>query len=255
MAYAPHEAAYVCQISAYGFSSYAVFRHWYSAKRHICYNKRHMIFVVSYPPLGNHDYTDGAGLQAYLDYFTLDSDTGTERYYDFVQGDVHFFVLDSNLAGIGAAQGNLPAPGDGQSPTSPQAIWLQNELASSIQQWNIVYFHHAPYSSSAHGNENTSLNMRWPFQAWGATAVIGGHDHTYERFNIDGIPYFVNGLGVESTSRFCNQIVINPPPEVCHERVHGAMLIEADSCQIRFQFITHDDLLIDAHTIQNPDCP
>ena len=97
--------------------------------------------------------------------------------------------------------------------------------------------------------------MRWPFQAWGATAVIGGHDHTYERFNIDGIPYFVNGLGVESTNRFCNEIVVTPLPEICHERVHGAMLIEADSCQITFQFVTHDEVLIDSHTVQNPTCP
>ncbi len=208
-----------------------------------------------FPSLGNHDYTDGAGLQAYLDYFTIENDTGTERYYDFVQGDVHFFVIDSNPAGIGAAQGNLPAPGDGQSSNSPQGIWLQNGLVASTQQWNIVYFHHAPYSSSAHGNQTASLNMRWPFQAWGATAVIGGHDHTYERFNIDGIPYFVNGLGVESTNRFCNQVVVEPLPEICHERVHGAMLIEADSCQIRFQFITHNQDMIDSHTIQNLDCP
>ena len=104
-----------------------------------------------FPALGNHDYTDGAGLQAYLDYFTIEGDTGTERYYDFVQGDVHFFVLDSNPAGIGAHQGNSPAPGDGQSPTSPQAIWLQNGLGyqqSSYQQVILNYARITDYGAS-----------------------------------------------------------------------------------------------------------
>ena len=31
--------------------------------------------------------------------------------------------------------------------------------------------------------------------AMGATAVLAGHDHDYERLIIDGLPYFVNGLG------------------------------------------------------------
>ena len=208
-----------------------------------------------FPALGNHDYTDGAGLQAYLDYFTLSTNTGNERYYDFVQGDVHFFVLDSNPAGLGESQGNLPAPGDGQAPDSAQGIWLQNALASSTQTWNIVYFHHAPYSSSLHGTESAVLNMRWPFAEWGAPAVIGGHDHTYERFDIDGIPYFVNGLGVASTNRFCNEVVIDPPSEICHEQVHGAMRIEAERCQITFQFITHSNEIIDTYTIDNSACP
>ncbi len=45
-----------------------------------------------FPSLGNHDwYTKNA--QPYLDYFT--QLPGNRRYYDFVQGPVHFFALDS----------------------------------------------------------------------------------------------------------------------------------------------------------------
>ena len=209
-----------------------------------------------FPSLGNHDYTDGAGLQAYQDFFTLASPFHhNERYYDYIQGDVHFFVIDSNPQGIGAGQGNLPAPGDGQTPDSDQGRWLQTALTQSTQAWNIVYFHHAPYSSSAHGDENASLTMRWPFKAWGATAVIAGHDHIYERFDIDGIPYFVNGLGVESTNRFCNEVPVTPPSEICHERIPGAMLIEADNCTMTFQFITHANEVIDTFTMTNESCP
>ena len=44
------------------------------------------------PSLGNHDWgTPNA--QPYLDYFAL---PGNERYYDHVQGPVHFFIVDSD---------------------------------------------------------------------------------------------------------------------------------------------------------------
>ena len=37
--------------------------------------------------------------------------------------------------------------------------------------------------------------MQWSFTAWGVDTVLAGHDHTYESLLVDGIPYFVNGLG------------------------------------------------------------
>jgi hypothetical protein len=39
--------------------------------------------------------------------------------------------------------------------------------------------------------------MQWPFEEWGATAVLSGHDHCYERFAAgqSRFPYFVNGMG------------------------------------------------------------
>ena len=50
-----------------------------------------------FPALGNHDWTDGGGLQAYLDFFTLpESSSGNERYYDFVMGPVQFFMVDAD---------------------------------------------------------------------------------------------------------------------------------------------------------------
>ena len=144
-----------------------------------------------FPILGNHDYTDATpSLETYLDYFTLPgtgftNTSGNERYYDFVQGPVHFFVLNSN-----------PQEPDGTSATSKQAQWLQTQLAASTSPWNIVFAHHPPYSSdNVHGS---TPRMQWPFAAWGADAVISGHVHTYERLVRDGTVYFVNGLGGEA---------------------------------------------------------
>ena len=194
-----------------------------------------------FPAIGNHDYTDGAGINAYLAYFTLPPGPGGgERYYDFIRGPVHFFVLDSNPATI--------AVGDGTKPDSVQGQWLEDALGKSNQPWNIVYFHYAPYSSSDHGSENNSQTMRWPFEAWGASAVLTGHDHIYERFQIGGIPYFVNGIGV-LPSRKCDVYNVVPKSEFCHDQEEGAMLIEADQCQMSFKFYTWDNQLKDSKTI------
>ncbi len=141
-----------------------------------------------FPALGNHDYSDATpSPKTYLTYFKLpgagfDNTSGNERYYDYVQGPIHFFVLNSNT--------DEP---DGTRSTSIQARWLKEELAASASPWNIVYVHHPPYSSDRrHGS---TRSMRWPFAQWGADVVISGHSHTYERVLRDGIVYFVNGLG------------------------------------------------------------
>jgi len=141
-----------------------------------------------FPALGNHDYSDATPApETYLTYFKLPgtgftNTSGNERYYDFVEGRVHFFVLNSNRQ-----------EPDGTSSSSVQAGWLKRQLAVSTSTWNIVCDHHPPYSSDrTHGS---SAYMRWPFAAWGADVVISGHAHDYERLVRGGIPYVVNGLG------------------------------------------------------------
>jgi hypothetical protein len=120
--------------------------------------------------------------EPYLQYFDLPPGQGRERYYDFVRGDVHFFALDSDHR-----------EPDGVTVDSKQAQWLKRELRKSTAKWQIVYFHHAPYSSGKHfpGSEQ----LRWPFKEWGADIVLAAHDHIYERVERDGVVYLVNGLG------------------------------------------------------------
>ena len=184
-----------------------------------------------FPTLGNHDWTS-SNAQPYLDYFEL---PGNERYYDFVWGDIHFFALD--------ADSREP---DGVSQISPQANWLQERLAGSTSLWNVVYFHQPPYSSGYHGSVDW---MRWPFAEWGASVVFSGHDHTYERLQIDGIPYFVDGLGGGPIYWFTGQI---PGSQVQYNQDYGAMLVVADSQQMTFQFINRKGQVIDTYQITQP---
>lgn len=37
--------------------------------------------------------------------------------------------------------------------------------------------------------------MHWPFAEWGASIVLNGHEHDYERIYYEDMTYVVNGLG------------------------------------------------------------
>ena len=182
-----------------------------------------------FPTLGNHDWiTDRAS--PYLKYFTL---PGNERYYDFTWGPLHFFAVD--------ADSNEP---DGVGRSSRQAKWLQAKLAESTEPWKIVYFHQSPFSSGLHGSVEW---MRWPFKDWGASAVLSGHDHDYERLMVDGLVYFVNGLGGGSIYPFENRL---EGSKVRYNDDYGAMRVEATSHKIEFQFITQSGDVVDTYTIE-----
>jgi len=178
-----------------------------------------------FPALGNHDWI-AQGARPYLDYFTL---PGNERYYDFVRGPVHFFVIDSD-----------PHEPDGNTSASRQALWLKDELAASTSEWNIVYFHHPPYSSGLrHGG---SREMRWPFKDWGASVVLTGHEHLYERLEEGGLPYIANGLGGKSLYEFAAPV---PGSKVRFNGDYGAMWVKAWKHKIIFRFVTRSDSLVD----------
>jgi hypothetical protein len=165
-----------------------------------------------------------------LNYFTL---PGNERYYDFVWGPAHVFIIDSD-----------PNEPDGITSGSVQGQWLQSRLAASTAAWQLVFMHHAPYSSSsAHGSDP---DLQWPYQAWGADAVLAGHDHVYERLQINGLPYFVNGLGGRSLYDFGTPIAGS---QVRYNADYGAMRVDADEAQITFDAISRAGMLIDTHTV------
>jgi tartrate-resistant acid phosphatase type 5 len=183
-----------------------------------------------FPSLGNHDWLS-EDAQPYLDYFTL---PGNERYYDFTWGPLHLFAIDSDS--------NEP---DGVGSKSKQASWLREKLAAAPETWKIVYMHQPPFSSGMHGSIEWA---RWPYREWGATAVLGGHDHTYERLVIDGLAYFVNGLGGGDIYYFKT---ILEGSQKRYSNDYGAMRVTVDDRTITFEFITRNGVLVDTYTIKN----
>lgn len=183
-----------------------------------------------FPTLGNHDWTTNRA-QPYLDYFTL---PGNERYYDVLWEFVHIFAIDSDSR-----------EPDGIGRSSIQAAWLKEALSASDAIWKIVCMHHPPFSSGLHGSIQA---VQWPYAEWGATTVIAGHDHLYERLIIDGFPYFTNGLG-GSPARYTFGLSL-PGSQVRYRDNHGALLVEARVDSILFQFITVAGEIIDSYTIE-----
>ena len=191
-----------------------------------------------FPSIGNHDAYSSTSYQPYLSFFTL---PGKETYYDFVRDSVHFFVINSS---------------DGDSSQccdTEQAGWLQQELSQSTSQFNIVYFHHPPYSSSEHGSNGT---MQWPFEEWGASAVLTGHDHVYERItrkDSPDFPYIVNGLSGRKGIYPCNNHPLDATvfDSFCYNENYGAIKAILTGDRLTFQFYTIDkpSRLIDEVTL------
>lgn len=169
-----------------------------------------------WPSLGNHDWETGS-VKPYTDYFTL---PGNERYYEVRLGDVGLFVVDSD-----------PHEPDGVSATSKQGKWLQAALAASDACLKLVAFHHPPFSTGEHGN---NAWMNWPFKAWGAHAVLSGHDHIYERFDVEGFPYFVNGLGGGYKYEFFSE---SENSVVRYNKRYGAMRVTLSDAAATMEFI------------------
>ncbi len=145
--------------------------------------------TVLWPTLGNHDgHSADSATQTgpYYDIFTLPTQgeaggvaSGTEAYYSFDHGNVHFIVLESFESSRAAS--------------SPMLTWLQQDLAATTQPWVIAFWHHPPYSKGSHDSDVDveMMEMRQNalpiLEAGGVDLVLTGHSHSYERsFLIDG---------------------------------------------------------------------
>ena len=183
-----------------------------------------------FPSPGNHDWNT-PDLIPYLDYFTL---PGNERYYDFVRGPVHFFALDSDSR-----------EPDGVSADSIQAGWLRDRLAASDSPWKIVYMHQPAYSSGRHGSTEW---MRWPFAEWGASAVLAGHDHVYERLIVNGLPYFTSGLGGHPARYIF--LLPHRGSQLRYNDDYGALFVEATETELVFEFANVAGEVIDRYVLE-----
>ncbi len=87
-----------------------------------------------------------------------------------------------------------------------------------------------------------TIGMRWPFRAWGASIVYAGHDHLYERFAVEGVPYVVNGVGGKGS------IPSGAGPAeslVGFDDAHGAVFVEASERRFASRFVSTDGTTLD----------
>lgn len=149
-----------------------------------------------WPTFGNHDAgSANSATQSgtYFDIFSLPTlaqaggePSGTEAYYSFDYGNIHFICLDSM--------------GSSRLPGSAMLTWLEADLQATTAQWVIAYWHHPPYSKGSHDSdvESELVQMRQNvvpiLETYGVDLVLAGHSHSYER------SYLLDGhYGVSST--------------------------------------------------------
>ncbi len=139
--------------------------------------------VKFYASLGNHDIrTSNGDLEVAYPEFNMKG----QRYYIHGQGDVRFFVLNTN---------DLV---DSESPIrAKQLDWLDRALAASKAKWNIVYGHHNIYSAGVYEiNQAMKADVTPILKKHNVRLWINGHDHNYQRSKpIDGTTFMVCGGG------------------------------------------------------------
>jgi 3',5'-cyclic AMP phosphodiesterase CpdA len=142
--------------------------------------------------MGNHETysTDLNGQYAYFNIFNFPTagqaggePSGTENYYSFNYGNIHFVVLDSEDSARTAG--------------SPMLTWLEEDLAANTKDWAIALWHSPPYTKGSHDSDNLfdnfgnmtdmRANIVPILESYGVDLVLCGHSHNYERsFLMDG---------------------------------------------------------------------
>ncbi len=159
--------------------------------------------TVTWPTMGNHEGITSSGLNGtgpYYDAYVVPTvgeaggvPSGTEGYYSFDIGDVHFICLNSHDVS--------------RQPNGAMAQWLEADLAATQQKWLIGFWHHPPYTKGTHDSDRETqlIEMRefiMPLlEAGGVDLTLTGHSHVYERsMLLDGAyatPTTTNGVVID----------------------------------------------------------
>jgi len=139
--------------------------------------------------LGNHEgISSNSSTQTgpYYDMFSFPTNgecggepSGTEAYYSFDFGTVHFIILNSYDSD--------------RSVGGPMYQWCEADLANTTATWIIAAWHHPAYSKGSHDSDTDTYmsQMRQNFlpllESYGVDLVLSGHSHSYER------TYLLNG--------------------------------------------------------------
>jgi hypothetical protein len=110
--------------------------------------------------------------------------SGSERYFSFNHGNIHFISLDTWSYDIA---GDLPGGPYGM------VDWLLDDLKACTSDWIIAFMHLGAYTR---GSKNSDTDSEWIrtrnyviplLESYGADLIISAHSHVYERSGlIDG---------------------------------------------------------------------
>lgn len=135
--------------------------------------------------IGNHELIGirRGGDVPFLKYFATGLQSGEPRLYDtFRWSNTRFFVLSAM-----------------ENWTGPERDWLARELEKADTEPGLVHrfavLHIGPWSSGPHGPNRRMHEAGIPelLRKHRVEAVFSGHDHIYERGEVDGLKYMISG--------------------------------------------------------------
>jgi predicted phosphodiesterase len=136
----------------------------------------------AYTAIGNHELVVDPLPQNYRDVYGLpvNSVDGTEDYYSFDYGCIHFVSLDTEILPCGYTSHVDPVR------AAQMNAWLEADLAANDKPWTVVFYHRP-------------INFVWDwhnvFEQYGVDLVIQGHTHIYECRLWNGVYYITTGGG------------------------------------------------------------
>ena len=209
--------------------------------------------------------------------------SGTETYYSFDYGQVHFVCLESSFEDLAL--------------TNPMWTWLQNDLAATAQEFIIAFWHHPPYTKGSHDSDTEGRLIRMRnnalpiLEAAGVDLVLTGHSHSYERSyqihghygvssSFDPVTMLVNGgdgrldgdgayvrssetngavyIVAGSSGKVSSTIPDQPNWHSVmfdHRRELGSVVIDAHPSRLDVGFLTDLGVMSDHFSILHPEAP
>ena len=183
-----------------------------------------------FPATGNHDYSEGRGIYHFDKYFDF---LQGNRWYRVTLGPVEFFILDSHQA--------LHHP----DVFNAQYDWLEKSLHESKAKWKAVVVHHPPHSARSRSQKE----FRFPYDQWGVSLVLSGHDHTLQHLVVDGVDYIVDGAGGGSLHKF-EEVLEGTEYRLSGH--YGAFFIQPEGSRLRCWFETVQGGVVHEFEVKSP---
>jgi predicted phosphodiesterase len=146
-----------------------------------------------FPVPGNEDFDPPTEWEGFPYYFTaypplsgLGSSSPGEirQYYAVEVGNIQILFLDTQEFWR-------------QPDNLEQTRWLEERLKDPRFALSIPILHVPPFSSGLHSSDGVIVEREWVplFVEYGVPLVLSGHDHNYQRIQVNGITYVVSGGG------------------------------------------------------------
>lgn len=159
--------------------------------------------------------------------------------YDFIQGPVHFFVLNS---GNSAAGDSMNETIDPNIQLAAQMAEMTPKITGSTSTWKIVVVHRPPYTNGVN-HAPGSPAVRFDYASLGVDIVLSAHSHVYEYMVVNQMSYFVQGLGGATKHNLTDPLLNGT--EIAYNQKHTYTICDASINELIFRTYAIDNELID----------